>query len=244
MLSESELASVCEAIRNGVGQLRQKLASTEERAERLELEVKYLREMLRRERIAKYGPASEKLTDDQLALLDAEPVVHAAEVESEAALSPSEKEAVPAEATPANPRRSGVRGAQSLPAHLPREEMIITCSPEQAICPCCQGERAVIGYEEASRLHRIPARYCVRVYKREKRACRRCEEGGVATAPMPAQIIDKGIVTNELIVDVLVAKYELHQPLYRQQVQMERESGVILGRSHPCCLHGACTAQV
>jgi len=43
-----------------------------------------LRERLRLERIEKYGPAAEALTDAQLELLELEPGVNAAEVEAEA----------------------------------------------------------------------------------------------------------------------------------------------------------------
>ena len=46
MISESELASAPEPVQKAYVRMS-------ERAERLELEVKYLREMLRRERIAK-----------------------------------------------------------------------------------------------------------------------------------------------------------------------------------------------
>ena len=43
----------------------------------------YLRELLRLARIEKYGPASEKLSDEQLALLELEPGVSQTEVEAE-----------------------------------------------------------------------------------------------------------------------------------------------------------------
>ena len=48
-----------------------------------ELENHYLRELLRLARIEKYGPGSEKLSEEQLALLELEPGVSQAEVEAE-----------------------------------------------------------------------------------------------------------------------------------------------------------------
>jgi transposase len=48
----------------------------------------------------------------------------------------------------------------------------------------------VIGYEESSQLDFEPARYFVQVTKREKRACKSCEEQGVVSAPLPPRIID------------------------------------------------------
>jgi hypothetical protein len=56
----------------------------------------------------------------------------------------------------------------------------------------------------------------------------------VATAKAPAFIICKGIASNELVVDTLLSKYELHQPLYRQEAQMEREGVALLSRSTMC----------
>ena len=41
-------------------------------------------------------------------------------------------------------------------------------------------------------------------------------------APVPAQIIDKGLPTAGLLAQVLVAKYADHQPLYRQEAIFER----------------------
>src|SRR5208337_4557475 len=46
-------------------------------------------------------------------------------------------------------------------------------------------QQVVIGYEESSQLDVEPAKYFVLVTKREKRACRSCEELGVASAPLP-----------------------------------------------------------
>ena len=48
----------------------------------------------------------------------------------------------------------------------------------------------VIGYEESSQLDVEPAKYFVLVTKREKRACRSCEDL-VVSAPLPPRIIEK-----------------------------------------------------
>jgi transposase len=193
----------------------------EERAKRAELEVDHLRILLRLERIQKYGPGSERLSDAQLELLDLEPGVAPREIQLEADLPEPEKKRTP---------RTTHRGLSTLPVELPREEVVIACHQDDCTCPQCQGEREVIGYETAQRLHRIPARYVVRVFKREKRACSKCPQAGVTTASQPAHIIEKGIGTNELVVDVLINKYEMHLPLYRQEVQIERESAAGLSR--------------
>jgi transposase len=89
----------------------------------------------------------------------------------------------------------------------------------------------VIGYEQSEQLDVEPAKYFVLVTKREKRACRFCKEGGVASATLPARIIDKSLASDRVIIDTVVAKYSDHLPLYRQSAMVERESGVEISRA-------------
>jgi transposase len=56
---------------------------------------------------------------------------------------------------------------------------------DQRVCKRCGKETVVIGYEESSQLDVELARYFVLVTKRERRACRSCEELGVVSAPLP-----------------------------------------------------------
>lgn len=76
-----------------------------------------------------------------------------------------------------------------------------------------------------------PARYFVLVTKREKRVCRFCPERGVTAAPLPARILDKGLVSDRVIIDTVVAKYSDHFPLYRQSVMLERDTGIEISRA-------------
>jgi hypothetical protein len=68
------------------------------------------------------------------------------------------------------------------------------------------------------------------VTKREKRACRSCEERGVLVAPLPPRIIEKSLVSDRVVIDAVVSKYADHCPLYRQSAMLERDSGVELSR--------------
>jgi transposase len=72
------------------------------------------------------------------------------------------------------------------------------------------------------------------VTKREKRACRRCEEQGVETAALPARIIPKSLVSDRLIIDTIVNKYCDHLPLFRQSAMLERETGLEISRVTLC----------
>jgi len=59
-------------------------------------------------------------------------------------------------------------GRNALPVHLSRKEEIVAVEAQERKCPCCGGERHVIGYEEKEVLDLEPLRYFVRVIKREK----------------------------------------------------------------------------
>ena len=191
---------------------------------RAHLMIQVLEERLRLQRIQKYGPASEKLSGAQLELLEEEPGVSREEVEAE-----SRREPLPERPQPR--ARRPHPGRQQLPADLPRVERVVACAPEQQQCQSCGQPTEVIGYEESERLDVEPARYFVVVTKREKRACRCCQQGGVTTAPAPVHIIEKGLVSDRVVIDTIVSKYCDHQPLYRQSVMLEREAGLELSRA-------------
>jgi hypothetical protein len=53
----------------------------------------------------------------------------------------------------------------------------------------------------------------------------------VVAAPAPARIIDKGLVSDRVVIDTIVGKYCDHLPLYRQSVILEREAGLEIGRA-------------
>jgi transposase len=200
------------------------------------LKIQLLEERLRLARIAKYGKASEKLSDLQLDLLELEPGVSSEEVQAESEREPiSAPPAAPEDKTPEKPRRKQQDrkhpGRQTLPAHLPRVEKIVSCTPDQCICGGCGKETTVIGYEESEVLDVKPAEYFVTVVKREKRACRSCEQQGVAVAPAPERIIAKSLVSDQVIVDTVVQKYSDSMPLYRQSAMLKRDTGLDIGRS-------------
>ncbi len=198
------------------------IAELKRQLEWAHLKIQALEEQLRLERIKKYGPASEKLSDAQLELLELEPGVSNVEVQAESERKP----------LPAAPRKKRPHpGRQPLPASLPRVERVIPCPPEQCACQSCGEPLEVIGYDSSEQLDVEPARYFVRVTKREKRACKSCEQGGVVAAPLPARIIDKSLVSDRVVIDTVVSKYSDHLPLYRQSAMLERETGVEISRA-------------
>ena len=188
------------------------------------LKIQVLEERLRLERIQKYGPGSEKLSSAQMELLELEPGVSNVEVQAESQRGPLPERTK----TKSNRKHPG---RQVLPASLPRVERVIVCAPEQCQCKSCGETMAVIGYDQSEQLDVEPAKYFVVVTKREKRACRCCEQGGVSTAAAPARIIEKSLVSDRVVIDTVVAKYCDHLPLYRQSVILERDAGLEIGRA-------------
>ena len=194
-----------------------------------ELQRSALEEQLRLKRIEKYGAGSEKLSSLQLELLEEEPSVSQAEVEAE-----SERPTLNGETTEMviHRKRKAKKhpGRQTLPPHLPRVEQVIVCPTEQCTCSVCGQEKLIIGYEESEQLEVEPAKYFAQVTKREKRACR-CGRDGVVTAAAAKRIIEKGLVSDRVVIQTLVNKYSSHLPHYRQIVTLEPETGLELSRA-------------
>ena len=123
-----------------------------------EMRIRSLEERLRQEMIRKYGPKSETLSDAQLMLLEFEPGVSSAEVEAE-----SKREPMPPSSPVTAKKRESRKhpGRQEFPAHLPRVEQLISCTPEQCSCKVCGKDTVVFGYEQSEQLDVAPAQYVV-----------------------------------------------------------------------------------
>jgi transposase len=143
-------------------------------AERMQNER--LRQIIREMQRHRFGRRAETLPEDQM-LLGLEDVEQTLAGNEAAA----DQMTLAERAARAEKRRSN-RG--SLPAHLPRIEIVVDI--DDKTCPCCQGELHRIGEDKSERLDIVPAQFRVLVTVRPKYACRKCEDG-VLQAPAPAQ---------------------------------------------------------
>lgn len=177
----------------------------------------------------KFAARSEQLHGTQRSLLDEtiDADLEAIAVELATLQSPEQARA------PRNqPKRS------PLPAHLPRVD--VRHEPEQTVCSCgCAMKR--IGEDVSEKLDYTPGVVHVERHIRGKWACAQCQT--LVQAPVPAQVIDKGLPTAGLLAQVLVAKYADHQPLYRQEGIFER-AGVAIPRSTLAQWVGACGVRL
>jgi transposase len=149
-----------------------------------------------------FGKKSEQVTGLQRSLLEEsiEEDIEAISIELEELQSP------------APDRPKGTPKRLALPKELPRIE--IRHEPESAVCGCgCALKR--IGEDVSEKLDYLPGVMRVERHIRGKWVCDRCET--LTQAPVPPQVIDKGIPTAALVAQVLVGKYADHQPLYRME---------------------------
>jgi len=178
----------------------------------------------------KFGRSSEQLNGTQISLIEETMDADIAAIEQELQnLAPTSK-------TQAKPRQQPKRAA--LPVGLPRVD--IHHEPDSTTCGCgCQLKR--IGEDVSEKLDYTPGVFMVEQHIRGKWACAQCET--LIQAPVPAQVIDKGIPTAGLLAQVLVAKYSDHLPLYRQEAIFGR-AGVALPRSTLAQWVGICGVQL
>jgi transposase len=136
---------------------------------------------------ARFGPRSEKLHPDQLALA-------LEEIETAVAEAKTGHEKRPAAAADEAKADGSERPKphRALPAELPRIERVI--EPEDRRCPCGCGEMVKIGEDRTDRLDVVPAQYRVIVTIRPRYACPK-GRAGVAQAPAPAHLIEGGLPT-------------------------------------------------
>lgn len=178
----------------------------------------------------KFARRSEQRNTDQGLLLEEliDSDLAAIEVELDQAMAKGRQAPRPTQ----QPRR------MPLPPELPRT--LIHHEPENTQCQCgCQLKR--IGEDVSEKLDYVPGEFTVERHIRGKWACTHCET--LIQAPVPPQVIDKGVPTAGLLAQVLVAKYADHLPLYRQERIFGR-AGLEIPRSTLAEWVGACGVQL
>jgi transposase len=184
----------------------------EARAVGAEAMIAHLKLVIAKLRHDKFGASSERGRKllDQLELELGELVATVAE---DAAQAESQADARPG--TPPPPRRPS-RGP--LPAHLPRERVVL---PSPSACSCCGGRLSKLGEDVTETLEVVPRSWKVIQTVREKFSCRACES--ITQPPAPFHPIARGRAGPHLLAMVLEAKFGQHLPLNRQSESYARE---------------------
>ncbi len=183
---------------------------------------------------AQYGQSSERSTrlieQYELSLED---------IEGDLAEDAEKADAEADKATiiPAHTRRTPKRGP--LPAHLPRERVVIEAPSS---CPCCGSDRlSKLGEDVTDTLEVIPRKFFVKQTVRERFSCRSCET--ITQAPAPFHVIARGRAGPSLLAMILWSKYVMHLPLTRQSGAFHNE-GIPLEVSTMADWVGACAAAL
>ena len=216
-------------LREFAASLIETLASKDHELRYKELKIEQLTHEMALLKRWKFAARSEQLHGEQRTLFDE---AIDADLEAIAAELSTLRSAEHRQAPKDPPKRS------PLPAHLPRVD--VRHEPEQTVCRCgCALKR--IGEDVSEKLDYTPGVFHVERHIRGKWACAKCQT--LLQAPVPAEVIDKGIPTAGLLAQVLVAKYADHQPLYRQEGIFER-AGVAIPRSTLAQWVGVCGVRL
>ena len=203
-------------------QLKTAKGSLEQKVSRLEQENKLLLEMLKLERLRKFGAKSEQSNPDQLEfddLLQESDELNAAE----------EKEAEATEHIEYDRKKGknkNLNGRVAIPDYLERREIVLDLADEQKICPITGKEMIKIGEDITEQLAVEPPKFYVNRYIRPKYASsdrRKGAKAGVRKAPLPDSPIDRCKADVSLLASIIIDKYADHMPLYRQEQKYQRQ---------------------
>ena len=107
---------------------------------------------------------------------------------------------------------------ESLPAHLPREEVTLEAGEEVTHCPL-HGPRKPIGYDRQETLVFERPKLKVRVTLIPKYVCDGHAECGVQEAPRPEGLVEGNRYDTSVAAEIITNKSGYHLPIYRQQDQ-------------------------
>ncbi|CRM71582.1 Transposase [Pseudomonas sp. 58 R 12] len=205
----AQLLLQVEAMGKTVETMGKKINRDQTVIEKLTFEIAQLKRL-------KFAKRSEQMNPEQASLLDDL-------IDTDIAAIEAELQAL--QTVPASTEKKQKPKRTALPAEFPRT--LIHHEPDNTHCPCgCALKR--IGEDVSEKLDYTPGVFTVERHIRGKWVCADCET--LIQAPVPAQIIDKGIPTAGLLAHFMIAKFADHLPLYRQESIFGR-AGLAIPRS-------------
>jgi len=194
--------------------------------------IKILEEYILSLKQKQFGSSSEKLSPTQAELFD-EADGDAAETETDNVFTIDIIE------IPAHTRSTKKR--VSIPADIPRVDIIHDLPDDQKICPHDGTALKRIGSEAHVQLDIIPAKVQALNHIRYKYVCPCCEQY-LITATKPAQPIEKSIASPGLLAYIATQKYVDALPLYRQ-VEIFKRIGIEMDRDTLASWTGFCSCK-
>ena len=205
----------------------------EKKIEEKDLRIEHLTELVLKRNKMLFGQKSEKgkyICDGQLSF---EGVFNEAEEQSDL----SQPEPTEEKVTRASQKTGKHRGRKEIRADLETKKVVFELPEDQRICGVC-GDTLVPYSEEyiTTRIAVIPEKVYKIEYYRKVYKCKNCDKNGTksnivkAENKTPVPVIYKGLADPSLIADIMQRKYQLGEPLYRQE-QYWKLRGVYLNRT-------------
>ena len=116
-------------------------------------------------------------------------------------------------------RRKPKKRDESLPAHLPRKEIVVDADEADKHCET-HGEKKLLPeamWDVVEKLVYVPPQLFVEVRKYQKYACENQPQCGIASAERPTGIVEGDKYDTSVATEILVNKFAYHLPIYRQQ---------------------------
>ena len=198
-----------------------------------DLRIEHLTELVLKRNKMLFGQKSEKgkyICDGQLSF---EGVFNEAEEQSDL----SQPEPTEEKVTRTSQKTGKHRGRKKIRADLETKKVVFELPEDQRICGVC-GDTLVPYSEEyiTTRIAVIPEKVYKIEYYRKVYKCKNCDKNGTksnivkAENKTPVPVIDKGLADPSLIADIMQRKYQLGEPLYRQE-QYWKLRGIYLNRT-------------
>lgn len=204
---------------------REEYEAQQTRIEKLEQQITLLTEALRLAQHKRFGASSEKSDEavmEQLSFLFNEAEAFSAPEEDNVIVVPEHKRHKKHEYT-----------LDSIPEDVPTEIIEHTLEGEELVCPQCGDTMTEIGVEVVRKLKMKPVEIIVEEHRYHSYACQRCNkentETPVVKAPLEKSIISGSFATAEAISHIMVQKFVMGSPLYRQEKELNR-MGIKLSR--------------
>ena len=207
---------------------REEYEQLKSRNAELEQQVNALTEALRLAQHKRFGASSEKTVDDgsqQLSFLfnEAEAIAdHEAAQDKQETLVAAHKRHKKHEYT-----------LDNLPEGVATEVIEHRVPQKELECPICGETMQEIGKEVVRKLKIIPAQVVVVEHRYYAYACRNCDQNDietpVTTTEREKSVIRGSFATAEAIAHIMVQKFVMGSPLYRQEQELKRQ-GIPLSR--------------
>ena len=228
-----EAAKKCSELETEKAELEKKIEEKDKALEDKDLRIEHLTELVLKRNKMLFGQKSEKgkyLCDGQLSF---EGIFNEAEEQSNFAVPEPTEEKI----TRKSAKTGKHRGRKEIRADLETKRIVFDLPEDQRICDVC-GDTLTEYTEEhlTTRIAVIPEKIYKIEYYRKVYKCKSCDKNSIksnivkAENKTPAAVIEKGLADASLVADIMQRKYQLGEPLYRQE-QYWKMRGIYLNRT-------------